>query len=222
MPSTLTTRARLGLGSATAGCLLVGAYGLALVASGFRLLGDDIAANDLLLAVRIHIATASAALVLLAWQLWPGMRSRRPRLHRWTGRAYVVAAVAGGASGVAAAVGTSSGPVAAAGFACLGVLWTGSTAAAYLAARRRAFASHQRWAIRSFALAFAAVTLRLYLPVAALAGIEFHTAYVAIAWLSWVPNLLLAERALRRPATHRRTPPVPGPARSPRTTAPAS
>ena len=41
--------------------------------------------------------------------------------------------------------------------------------------------------VRSFALTFAAVTLRLYLPIAVFAfGFEFNSAYSAIAWLAWV------------------------------------
>jgi hypothetical protein len=52
--------------------------------------------------------------------------------------------------------------------------------------------------IRSYALTLAAVTLRLWLPLSQVAGIDFMTAYVAIAWLCWVPNLLVAEWFLRR------------------------
>jgi hypothetical protein len=51
--------------------------------------------------------------------------------------------------------------------------------------------------IRSFALTLAAVTLRLYLPLSRIAGIPFYDAYVPIAWLCWVPNLLVAETWLR-------------------------
>ncbi len=192
-----TPLARAGLVLATLLCLLVGAYGLELAASGFGFLADDIAANHLLLALEVHVVSASVALVLVPWQLWPVLRTRAPWLHRWTGRAYVVAAVAGGASGFAAALGTTHGPVAAAGFAVLGVLWTWVTVAAYRAARRRDLTAHRRWAVRSFALAFAAVTLRVYLPLSALVGLPFEAAYAVVAWLSWVPNLWLAERALR-------------------------
>ena len=156
------------------------------------------AANHLPLALRAHVASAAAALLLVPWQLWPGIRSRVPRLHRWTGRAYVVAATAGGLTGLAAAFSTDNGPVAGAGFAVLGALWTGTTLAAYRAARRRDLVAHRRWAVRSFALAFAAVTLRLYLPLAAVAGFSFAEAYPLVAWLCWVPNLVIAERALRR------------------------
>ena len=52
---------------------------------------------------------------------------------------------------------------------------------------------HERWMIRSFSLTFAAVTLRLYIPIGMIAGFPFNQAYVAIAWLCWVPNLMAAE-----------------------------
>ena len=42
-------------------------------------------------------------------------------------------------------------------------------------------------------LALAAVTLRIYLPVVAVAGLPMDIAYLAISWLCWVPNLLVAE-----------------------------
>jgi hypothetical protein len=51
--------------------------------------------------------------------------------------------------------------------------------------------------IRSFALTFAAVTLRLYLPLIFLTGFNFVDGYRAISFLCWVPNLVLAELYLR-------------------------
>jgi hypothetical protein len=46
--------------------------------------------------------------------------------------------------------------------------------------------------IRNFSLTFAAVTLRIYQPSSIISGIDFEVAYPVIAWLCWVPNLLLA------------------------------
>ena len=48
------------------------------------------------------------------------------------------------------------------------------------------------------ALTFAAVTLRLYLPFPLMMGFSFVEGYRVIAWLAWVPNLMLAETFLRR------------------------
>ena len=44
----------------------------------------------------------------------------------------------------------------------------------WLTARARRFDEHRRWMIRSFALTFAAVTLRLYLPLGMMAGLSFN------------------------------------------------
>ena len=52
--------------------------------------------------------------------------------------------------------------------------------------------------VRSFALTFAAVTLRLYLGVSGASGVPFAVAYPLIAWACWVPNLVVAELWLRR------------------------
>ncbi len=74
---------------------------------------------------------------------------------------------------------------------------------AYAAIRARDIELHRRWMVRNFALTFAAVTLRLWLPASVVSGIPFEAAYPVIAWLCWVPNLLAAELLLR-PAGMRR------------------
>ena len=63
----------------------------------------------------------------------------------------------------------------------------------------------------SFAMTFAAVTLRIYLPIAPMLGYDFLPAYVAISWLAWVPNLMVAELYLNRAGLRRR----PSPSRTP-------
>jgi hypothetical protein len=59
------------------------------------------------------------------------------------------------------------------------------------------YARHGRWMARSFALTFAAVTLRLYMPLASFLPVSGEDAYRAIAYLCWIPNLLIAELLLR-------------------------
>jgi len=49
------------------------------------------------------------------------------------------------------------------------------------------------WMIRSYALTLGAVTLRIYIPLFLMQGVPFEQAYPAIAWLAWVPNLIIAE-----------------------------
>lgn len=140
-----------------------------------------------------HVLAASAALGLMPFQFWQGLRARRHDLHRWIGRAYVLAVLAGGLSGLYMSFFAITGPVAGTGFFLLALAWLGTTGMAYLAARKRDFDSHRRWMIRSAALTFAAVTLRLYLALSMVAGLPFDLSYTVIAWACWVPNLIAVE-----------------------------
>ena len=88
------------------------------------------------------------------------------------------------------------------GFGLLALAWLYSGVRAYLAARGGAFVVHRRWMVRNFSLTLAAVTLRLYLPSALVAGVAFEQAYPVIAWLCWVPNLILAEMFFNQAHNH--------------------
>jgi hypothetical protein len=63
---------------------------------------------------------------------------------------------------------------------------------------------HRRWMTRNFALTFAAVMLRLYLPASIVGGLRLEVVYPVVAWLCWVPNLLVAEWGLIRSARRAR------------------
>ena len=80
----------------------------------------------------------------------------------------------------------------------MAVLWLYTGLRAFLAIRRGEVSEHRRWMVRNFSLTLAAVTLRILLPMSGNAGIPFEVAYPAIAWLCWVPNLLVAERVFIR------------------------
>ena len=67
-------------------------------------------------------------------------------------------------------------------------MWIVTTSLAWRRAMKSRFTEHRAWMIRSFALTLAAVTLRLYLPLAAIMSIPFDNAYRAISFLAWVPN----------------------------------
>lgn len=137
-----------------------------------------------------HILAAALALVLMPFQFWSRLRNRRRNLHRWTGRIYAMAVLVGGISGIALALNTASGPLAASGFGLLGIVWIAATVVAVLAALRRDFPTHRRWMIYSAAMTFAAVTLRIQIPLAMIGGLSFETSYPVIAWSAWVPNVV--------------------------------
>ena len=92
------------------------------------------------------------------------------------------------------ASGTDAGPIAQWGFGTLAVLWFGATAGPSGWRPSGRFAEHRRWMIRSFAMTFAAVTLRLYLPIPPMfLHMSFIEGYRLISWFSWTSNLLVAE-----------------------------
>ena len=142
------------------------------------------------------LAHAAAALVALAvgpFQFSDGVRTRRPRLHRQLGYVYFAGVFLGGGAGLVSATGAEGGLSARTGFFLLGVCWLTSAWVALAAIRQGDVAAHRRWMIRNFALTFAAVTLRLWLPALAAATGSFLEAYRTVAWLCWVPNTLVAE-----------------------------
>lgn len=146
----------------------------------------------------VHVAGAAVALLVGPLQFVRHIRRRAPALHRWIGRTYVAGCLVGAAAGLLLASGTSTGPISTAGFGTLAVLWMLVTGRAWRLATQRRFDEHREWMIRSFALTFAAVTLRLYVPMAvAVPMIPFLDAYRAISFLCWIPNLLAAELYVR-------------------------
>jgi Predicted membrane protein (DUF2306) len=139
-----------------------------------------------------HIVLGGLAL-LIGWaQFSPGLRTRYPAWHRGIGKTYVGAVLLSGAAGLHLAWHASAGPVAALGFACLDIVWLGSTWAGYRSAHARQFAQHQRWMTYSYAASFGAVMLRIWLPLLMATFQDFNVAYRIVAWLAWVPNILVA------------------------------
>lgn len=153
----------------------------------------------------VHAAGAATALLVGGFQFLPALRRRRA-LHRWLGRIYATSCIVGGAAGLPLAFGSTAGPIAASGFGLLAVCWLYATTQAWRYARTRQFDQHRAWMIRSFAMTFGAVTLRLYLPIAPMLGYEFIEGYRITAWASWVPNLILVELWMRRQAAARLMP----------------
>lgn len=138
-----------------------------------------------------HVFGSAIALLVGPAQLHPRLRARWSALHRVLGRIYVAAVFVGGVSGGVLALHADHGPIAQTGFAMLALAWLVTTTLALVAIRRRDIERHRHWIVLSFALTFAAVTLRLYLPIGmGVLGLEFPTVYRGVAWLCWVPNLV--------------------------------
>lgn len=145
-----------------------------------------------------HFAGGAMALLLGPWQFRTGPVPGRTPLHRLMGRAYGLSVLLSGVAGLLLATRAQEGGIARAGFGGLAVAWLVTLALAVKAARAHQVAEHRRWMVRNYALTFAAVTLRFYLPASFALGVDFAVSYPIIAWACWVPNAVVAEWMLRR------------------------
>lgn len=180
--------------------LSFGVAGYAVFVYGFMPLGSlvhpDMKANFVAhpMGIYTHAFASIVALILGPFQFSQRLRQRRPRAHRWCGRTYLaVGVLVGGLAGLYSAQFAFGGLAARLGFAALALCWLFTGVQAYLAIRRGDIVDHRKWMVRNFSLTLAAVTLRIYLPASVAAGIDFAVAYQGIAWLCWVPNIVLAE-----------------------------
>lgn len=146
-----------------------------------------------------HIGFGGLALLSGCTQFLPKLRQKRLALHRTLGKIYVASVLLSGSAGLGIAFAATGGLFAHLGFGGLAIFWLYTTMQAFLTIKRKEVTLHQQWMTRSYALCFAAVTLRLWLPLLLGAfGMSFGVAYPIIAWLCWVPNLAVAEWMIRR------------------------
>ena len=146
-----------------------------------------------------HIIASMLAILIGPFQFLPALRKGHLlRVHRWLGRTYLLSILFGGVSGLYMAQFAYGGIISETGFGVLASLWLYSGYRAYRQIRNKDLEGHRQWMIRNYALTFAGVMLRLWVPVSEAMGIDFTAAYIAIAWMCWVPNLLVAQWIIRR------------------------
>lgn len=144
------------------------------------------------IAFYIHIMLGGVALLIGWLQFNTQLRLRYPKVHRTIGIGYVVSVFLSGLAGLYIAFYATGGVVAKAGFMGLALVWLFTTLQAYRVILRKDISLHQTLMIYSYAACLAAVTLRIWLPI--LTGVlgDFIPAYRIVAWLCWVPNLMVA------------------------------
>lgn len=158
-----------------------------------------------------HILTGSIVLILGVFQLSTWIRKRYSVWHRAAGKTYIfVVLFLTAPSGLVMSFYANGGPPAGIGFALLALLWWFFTWRGFQNALRKNWDVHREFMLRSYAMTFAAVTLRVYSFLFALAGYRGEHIYIIIAWLSWVPSLIVVEFYLRqRTLTSTSPPPTP-------------
>jgi len=153
-----------------------------------------------------HVIFGPLALVLAPFQFWKGLRTKRPSVHRFIGYTYAISVAIAGVASLALLPAFIGSMWAATGFTALALAWMFATTRAVLFARDKDFARHKRWMIRSAALTFAAVALRLLMPpLIIFGGMTPTQTYDVTGWASWLIPLIAVELWMRRKAMAQRT-----------------
>ena len=120
--------------------------------------------------------------------------------HKTAGKIYVLLLLVFAApSGIYMGIFANGGFFSVLSFLILGVLWWFSTFKAYQMIRKKKYKLHRQWMWRSFALSLSAITLRMWKVII----VYFFQpnpmdAYQIVAWLGWIPNILLIEFLIKR------------------------
>ncbi|OCT16467.1 hypothetical protein A8709_01475 [Paenibacillus pectinilyticus] len=148
----------------------------------------------------IHAISAGLALGIGWLQFIQKIRLRSPNIHRAIGYVYAMMITAAGFTGLYLACYASGGLSAQIGFGALSVMWLytlGRSLKSIIIDHNPRV--HGQWMLRNYALSCAAISLRIYTP---LAGVfwgltDTNDTFGVIAWLCWIPNLLIVEMIIR-------------------------
>lgn len=141
----------------------------------------------------LHTIGGAAALILAPFQL---LKQKTNSRHKIRGYAYVGSVVLSSIGGFYMAQEAYGGLSSTIALTMLAITWLVTTYLGVFKALTHQFNAHREWMIRSIALTFSAITLRLISP-----GIyQFFNLYEAqqiIYWSCWPINLLIAEYYIR-------------------------
>lgn len=146
-----------------------------------------------------HVLAAGLILILGLFQLRTTLSLRWRKLHRFLGKCYAYGILFFAApGGLVMSFFINRGAWVLTSFILQSIGWFVFTALAVSAVKKGNIEEHGRWMWRSYALTFAAVTLRLYVFLFTSSyDMSAPEAYGIIAWLSWTVNLVVVEIYLR-------------------------
>jgi hypothetical protein len=148
------------------------------------------------IAFYLHVFFSFLLLFTGILQFIPALHRTKPGVHRLSGAVYLIVLLFFSApSGILMGWYANGGMASKCSFVLMGIIWWAVSFLAYLKLRKKEWKAHGEFMLRSFAITLSAIMLRFYALLLSL----FETnatpldKYTLIAWLSWVPNLLLAE-----------------------------
>jgi uncharacterized membrane protein len=147
----------------------------------------------------IHVLSSIFLLIAGFTQFYDPLR-KFSTVHRMVGKVYIVIIVfLSGPAGFVMALYANGGTPPKVAFSILSILWIFFTAKAWIEIRKGNYIDHGNFMLRSYALTLSALTLRAWKYIIVLI---FHPhpmdGYMIVAWLGWIPNLLVAEWLITR------------------------
>jgi len=145
-----------------------------------------------------HITLGGLALLIGWLQFSQKLRKNNIKIHRTIGKTYIISVLISGICGLFIALYAIGGIISVLGFFSLGIVWLSTTILGFKAIKKGNVELHVKFIIFSYAACFAAVTLRVWLPILTSAMSEFTDAYRIVSWLCWVPNMIIAYFIVRK------------------------
>ena len=143
----------------------------------------------------IHVYSAIFVLMAGFTQFNSSILKKYRKIHKQIGKLYVYVVLFFAApSGLFIGIYANGGLFSQISFVTLAILWFVFTLNGILFVRKKEIKKHQQFMLRSFALAFSAITLRFWKVILVyLFQPSPMNLYQIIAWLGWIPNLLIIE-----------------------------
>src|SRR6266478_10167976 len=147
-----------------------------------------------------HILPAMLFMALGPLQFVRGLRSKHPRVHRWSGRIFLTASAVVGVTGLRLAYGKTIGGVdEKAAITLFGTFFLIALARGLWHAMRREFAQHREWMIRGYAIGLAVATIRpimgTFFAAAMICGHrpDSHEFFGTAFWIGFTLQMIAAE-----------------------------
>ncbi|MEO6689964.1 MAG: DUF2306 domain-containing protein [Dokdonella sp.] len=144
-----------------------------------------------------HLAGGVVTLALGPFQFIARLRAAYPRIHRWTGRTYLMAMCVASVGAVGLIATTPGGIALQVEFSATGIAWLFTASMGFIAIRRKLPQVHRRWMVRNYIITLAFVTFRAVIMIPGVMQIAAPSVLIpALLWSSWLVPLLLYQAGL--------------------------
>jgi len=144
-----------------------------------------------------HFLGGGIAIVLGLLLFNERLRTKHLDLHKGLGSIYFLAVFISGIAGIYMGLHAHGGMIARVGFTLLACIWLITAMFSLKAILQHDIVKHRFWVYLNYALTLAALSLRIELPLGVVL-LGFDVAYPLVAWMAWVPNLIIGYRLVKK------------------------